>query len=81
MSIAMRHSGVFCCSRKSGCKWQCLVLHHGLGWGTIPNKHNAWRRWHDQECSGVLIQLCAPADGANNVSGVDVYGNQVMEVV
>ena len=75
----MRHGGVFCCSLKSQCKWQGVVLRHGLAWGVVPLESNAWRRCHDANCEGVLYQLSLPADGANGRIGVERDGT-VIEV-
>lgn len=56
----MEHNGVWCCEREANCKWQCFVLYKGLGWGTIPGKDEPWRKMHDRECGGKLIQLVEP---------------------
>lgn len=48
---------VWCCEHRFKCKWQGFMLHQGLGWGTIPNETDEWRKWHDRECGGRLIQL------------------------
>lgn len=46
---------VWCCEHKSKCKWQGFALHQGLAWGEVP-KGTEWRKWHDQQCGGGLIQ-------------------------
>ena len=57
MAIDMDQFEVWCCERKSQCKWQGFALHQGLGWGTIPPVTDEWRKWHDRECGGRLLQL------------------------
>jgi len=59
----LEHSGVWCCERKSACKWQGFVLNHGLGWGLVPQDAgaNSWRSAHSRECGVRLIQLVAPS--------------------
>lgn len=58
----MKHPGVWCCSERYKCKWQCFALNQGLGWGTIPGHTNLWRKWHDKQCRGELIQLSPPSN-------------------
>jgi hypothetical protein len=55
----MTHGGVWCCTEKIKCQWQCYALHCGLAWGTVP-ENTEWRRWHDKNCIGKLIQLLPP---------------------
>lgn len=52
-----KHTGVWCCSNKGQCTWKGFVLNRGISWGTITP---AWKRWHDRECEGNLIQLLQP---------------------
>jgi hypothetical protein len=52
-------SGVWCCEKQHKCKWQGFALHQGLAWGTFPTA-GEWRKWHDLECGGKLIQLVEP---------------------
>ena len=47
---------VWCCEKKSKCKWQGFALYQGLAWGKVP-ENTEWRKWHDRECGGRLIQL------------------------
>lgn len=76
-AVIMRHGGVFCCQHKDQCRWQCFMLHGGLGWGTIPRETNLWRQAHDERCGGKLIQLMDPADGSNCREGIDQFGRVV----
>ena len=57
----MEHPGVWCCEHRFNCNWQGINLHQGLGWGTIPPEHSVFRKWHDKECGGKLIQLVEPS--------------------
>lgn len=57
----------FYCEHRHQCKWQCLALHQGLGWGRIENTLSAWREWHRRECGGRLIHLFNGQD----VTGLD----------
>jgi hypothetical protein len=58
--IVMPIRGVWCCEKQHKCTWQGFALHQGLAWGVIPNEYNAWRRRHESECGGELIQLVEP---------------------
>lgn len=50
--------GVWCCTERHKCKWQCFALHKGLAWGMIPPPSNPWRQRHDDgRCPGTLVQL------------------------
>jgi hypothetical protein len=56
-----KHSGVFCCTKKSACTWQCYVLHQGLGWGNLEQPSvSEWKKYHDMHCLGKLVQLIPP---------------------
>jgi len=58
---AWEHPGVWCCERRHNCKWQGFMLHQGLAWGEIPfPTSTSWRKYHDIECRGKLIQLIPP---------------------
>lgn len=48
---------VWCCSMGHNCKWAGFASNKGLAWGTIISESEEWRKWHDQECKGQLIQL------------------------
>jgi hypothetical protein len=56
------HEGVWCCERKSKCKWQCFALHQGLSWGTCGSPQTEWITAHQRECGGKLIQLLPGSD-------------------
>ena len=53
---------VWCCEHRYKCKWQAFALYQGLAWGTILPETNEWRKWHDKECGGRLIQLIEKED-------------------
>ena len=59
-SAGFEHSGVWCCTEKSQCKWQGFALHQGLAWGTANGTPPAWRDRHNANCRGRLIQLILP---------------------
>lgn len=63
MSENFIHSGVWCCSEKSQCQWQGFALHQGIAWGTIGAALDEWRKRHDENCRGRLIQLIPPSVG------------------
>lgn len=52
--------GVWGCTRREKCTWQCYALHHGLSWGTVPPTADTWRKWHKKRCHGDLVQLIPP---------------------
>ncbi len=61
VAVELEHSGVWCCQRRHNCKWQGFALYQGLAWGEIPTG-TSWRKYHDLECGGKLIQLVPPND-------------------
>ena len=55
------HPGVWCCERRGHCKWKGYALEAGgLEWGTPDQTTDEWRKWHQRECGGRLIQLLPP---------------------
>jgi hypothetical protein len=52
--------GVWCCERRSECRWQGFALHQGLGWGKVRGGWDPWAQAHERECGGKLIQLLPP---------------------
>lgn len=66
-----KHTGVWCCSNKGQCTWKGFIFNRGISWGTITP---AWKRWHDRECDGGLIQLLQPV--SNESQSYDDYSRE-----
>ena len=50
--------GIWGCRRGYQCTWKGFALTSGgISIGTIPHETNEWRKWHELECGGELVQI------------------------
>lgn len=50
--------GIWCCRRGACCQWKGFALSKdGIAIGTIPHETDRWRRFHQRECGGELVQI------------------------
>ena len=50
--------GIWGCRLGSWCQWKGFALSKdGIAIGTVPHETNEWRKWHERECGGELVQV------------------------